>query len=1402
MTKWSLTSACIALMLLVAVGTGQERTQGSARPTSPPDAAPNEVLLKFASGLGAAQRDGILKGRGAGRIKRFASLDIDYVRLPSSANIHAQINALRKVEGVLAVQANFRRRVITNRLPTTPNDPLFLDDTLWGIKKIKAPEAWSTFIPGSPAVIIANIDTGVDYTHPDLAANMWRNPLEIPGNGVDDDLNGYVDDVHGIDVANGDGDPRDDQGHGTHTIGTAAAVGNNGIGVVGVTWNTRVMSCKFLDASGFGTDAGAIECFNYIVAMRSRGENIRVTSNSWGEQRTPGLQSTVLEAAIDTAGAVGILNVFGAGNDGTNNDTQPFDPASYASPSIIAVASSNANDRRSFFSNYGATSVDIAAPGENIVSTYPGGAYESASGTSMATPHVAGAAALLMGMNPGLTPLEVKQLLMSNADQVGNWAGKVASNGRLNVFRAASAVGTVEPNEPPTVTVTQPAAGAVFKVPVTVAIAAVANDTDGTVQYVTFFANGSPIGQDSSSPYTAAWTPAPGVYTITAIATDDKFSIGSSPPVSVTVLDNEPPVVSLTSPAAGAVFTSPATVTLTADASDPEGTVQSVTFFANDVEIATVTTAPYTFTWSPAYGSYTLTARAVDNLGASKTSAPVAITVNPLSGRINVALAANGGSARASTILNGNYPPSGTINGDRKGLNWGAGGGWNDGTQNQGPDWLEVEFAGMRLIEEINVFSMQDNYTSPVEPTTTMTFTTWGLRGFDVQYWDGTTWQVVPGGAIANNNLVWRRVVFAPIVTSKIRVFVTAALNGYSRVIEAEAWGVSAGVNSPPDVAITAPAANARLVAPSQVVVEASASDIDGVVESVQFFANGVSLGMVTGSPWRVTWNAPPLGDHVLTAIAIDNQGGKKTSVPVPIKIVAENVAPVVALTGPLSGATFTAGANITLTATAADSDGTIATVAFLANGSLIGTDNSDPFSVVWASVPAGSYTLTAMATDDAGASTTTAPITITVLPDPLRMNVALATNGGVASASSVLNANYPASATINGDRRGLNWGAGGGWNDGTPNAGPDWLQVNFNGSKTIDVVNVFSMQDNYTAPLDPTPTMTFTSWGVRGFEVQYWTGTTWAIVPGGVVTNNNLVWRQVAFAPITTSRIRINVTQALQGYARLIEVEAWGMAAGGGNVPPMVDIVTPADGASFVAPAALTVTASATDSDGSITSVEFFSNGVSIGTSLASPYAVNWSGVAAGSYSLTAVATDNTGASTTSAPITIVVTEPQVQRMNVALASNGGVAMASSVLGPNYPPSGAINGDRRGLGWGAGGGWNDGTLNTSPDWIEIAFAGSKTIDEVNVFSMQDNFSAPLEPTPTMTFTTWGLRAFQIQYWDGSAWVPIPGASITNNNLVWRRFTFTPVTTTRIRVHITAALNGYSRVIEVEAWGR
>jgi hypothetical protein len=214
---------------------------------------------------------------------------------------------------------------------------------------------------------------------------------------------------------------------------------------------------------------------------------------------------------------------------------------------------------------------------------------------------------------------------------------------------------------------------------------------------------------------------------------------------------------------------------------------------------------------------------------------------------------------------------------------------------------------------------------------------------------------------------------------------------------------------------------------------------------------------------------------------------------------------------------------------------------------------------------------------------------------------------------------------------------------------------------------------------------------------------------------------------------------------------------------------------------------------------VAFFANGVSLGLVTAAPYQVAWNNVPEGTYTVSALAMDNLGAMTTA---TIQVTvNPAEPRRNVALVSNGAVASASSTLTPNYPASGATNGDRRGLGWGAGGGWNDGTPNASPDWIEVRFASLMSIDEIGVFTLQDAFSAPAEPTPTMTFSLYGIRNFEVQYWNGTAWVAVPGGVISNNNLVWRRVTFAPVVTDRIRVHITGALNGYSRVVELEAWG-
>ena len=249
-------------------------------PASPgPEYVQGEVLVRFRPQASRARRDAIAQARGGRVLRRLDAVNVDRVQLPNGMQIAEAIAAWRTDSDVLSVEPNYIRHVTAE-----PNDPYWVNGSLWGLTKIKAKEAWLV-TTGSATVVVANVDTGVNYLHPDLAPNMWRNPGEIAGNGVDDDDNGYVDDVYGIDTANDDSDPMDDHGHGTHTAGTIGAVGNNGIGVVGVNWNVKILPCKFMTASGSGMDSDAIECFNYIVALKKKGVNIRVSSNSWGGAR-------------------------------------------------------------------------------------------------------------------------------------------------------------------------------------------------------------------------------------------------------------------------------------------------------------------------------------------------------------------------------------------------------------------------------------------------------------------------------------------------------------------------------------------------------------------------------------------------------------------------------------------------------------------------------------------------------------------------------------------------------------------------------------------------------------------------------------------------------------------------------------------------------------------------------------------------------------------------------------------------------------------------------------------------------------------------------------------------------------------------------------------------------------
>lgn len=334
----------------------------------------------------------------------------------------------------------------------TFNDTYFSNGSLWGMYGPNttpanqfgsgAAVAWAAGKTGSSTVYIGIIDEGYMYSHVDLEANAGKNPGEIFGNGIDDDGNGYKDDVFGWDFDGNNSSVFDGTGddHGTHVAGTIGAVGGNGIGVAGVVWNVKMIGAKFLGSRG-GTTANAIKAVDYFTDLKTRHNlNIVATNNSWGG----GGFSQALKDAIDRANTAGILFIAAAGNSGTNNDASPSYPSGYTSANIIAVASITSTGGLSSFSQYGATTVDIGAPGSAIWSTVPvtvgkgknatvGSGYASYSGTSMATPHVSGAAALYASTHPGATAAQIKAGIMGSATPTASLTGKVVSNGRLNV---------------------------------------------------------------------------------------------------------------------------------------------------------------------------------------------------------------------------------------------------------------------------------------------------------------------------------------------------------------------------------------------------------------------------------------------------------------------------------------------------------------------------------------------------------------------------------------------------------------------------------------------------------------------------------------------------------------------------------------------------------------------------------------------------------------------------------------------------------------------------------------------------------------------------------------------------------------------------------------------------------
>ena len=349
-----------SLVLLCATSLVAALSPASPAAATPPEEAPHSFdrAIVGAKPNGKGKAEAAIAAHGGRVVSYNADGDFFVVETPSGAKEWA--GKVKDDDSVRYAEPDYELTI-----DTSPSDPRWAE--LWGMTKIGMPASWDVDT-GSESVVVGVIDSGVDYGHEDLAGQMWTNPKEIAANGIDDDRNGWVDDVHGADCRNNDGNPMDDHNHGTHVAGTIGAGANNGRGVAGVNWDTSIMGLKFLGSTGSGSISDAVECLYYAIA-----QGAHVTNNSWGG----GGYSQAMYDAISAARNANQLFVAAAGNSSANTDSSPHYPSSYNHSNVVSVAASTSSDALATFSNYGATSVDLAAPGAGILSTVRGNTYAS-----------------------------------------------------------------------------------------------------------------------------------------------------------------------------------------------------------------------------------------------------------------------------------------------------------------------------------------------------------------------------------------------------------------------------------------------------------------------------------------------------------------------------------------------------------------------------------------------------------------------------------------------------------------------------------------------------------------------------------------------------------------------------------------------------------------------------------------------------------------------------------------------------------------------------------------------------------------------------------------------------------------------------------------------------------------
>jgi len=432
----------ILLILLLASRSGWSEVVPPAPPATP--FREGRILVKVKPGVTMSRLEAFHHANSNTVLRTFSAIgNLQVVKLPPGVLAKTAIQRITRSGLVDYAEPDY---ILQGFL--LPGDPKFVNQ--WALDNqgqssgisgadIHAISGWDLQTDAT-GIVVAVIDSGIRYTHEDLAANMWINPGEIAGNGIDDDHDGYIDDIYGISALKDTGDPNDDYGHGTISAGVLGAVGNNGKGITGVAWKVQLMACQFLDAQFQGMVSDAIQCIDY-----ARSKGARIINASWG---MPTYNSQALYDAIDSTRQAGMLFVAAAGNFGNNSDTtSPIYPASFSLDNIISVAATDYSDALTSWSSYGPTTVDLAAPGLAVLSCAwdNDSAYVSDSGTSLSAPLVAGACALAWARFPGDSYLQIKNRILTGVDQLPSLAGKCVTGGRLNL---AKVLASTEPSLP------------------------------------------------------------------------------------------------------------------------------------------------------------------------------------------------------------------------------------------------------------------------------------------------------------------------------------------------------------------------------------------------------------------------------------------------------------------------------------------------------------------------------------------------------------------------------------------------------------------------------------------------------------------------------------------------------------------------------------------------------------------------------------------------------------------------------------------------------------------------------------------------------------------------------------------------------------------------------------------